>query len=100
MEGASFCPTPRPDLGKQTILGEKGALIQILEAAVSKSFPGPLSVHEGCRPGRLGQLIGPFCSLLMRAHVHIRASYRGSLSLESFPEMLSQQGHCTLNVLG
>lgn len=40
--------------------GRKEVLIQTLEAAVSKSFPGPLPVHKGCCPGCLGQLSRTF----------------------------------------
>lgn len=86
--------------GSKPSLGEKGALIQIPEAAASKSFPSPLSVHEGCRPGCLGQLSR---TLLLLAPTSPR-SHQGLVSRLSFsgvpPRDALTAGPSYLHVLG
>lgn len=75
-----LCPTPRPGPGKQTVTGEKEAvvqvLIQILEAVGSKASPAcSLSGLLTCCPDPRASSSGPFCSSNTHSHVHTRALY-------------------------
>lgn len=81
LKETGLCPTPRPGPGKQTVTGEKEAvvqgLIQILEAVGSKASPAcSLSGLLTCYcPGPRASSSGPFCSSNTHSHVHIRALY-------------------------
>lgn len=97
LKETGLCPTPRPGPGKQTVTGEKEAvvqgLIQILEAVGSKASPAcSLSGLLTCYcPGPRASSSGPFCSSNTQSRPHQGLVLPTPVSRICFPKTLSGQ---------